>query len=91
MKAEKEKAKKESGSGFSKMAAAFATGAAAGLAVGVLISSDRGAKLRDKVKGLVREFGGEWEDNHSHSPNQGQNQSQAPGYDTGHNEPDNAM
>ena len=89
MKAEKEKSKKENGSGFSKMAAAFATGAAAGLAVGVLISSDRGAKLRDKVKGLVREFGGEWED--SHSQNQNQSQSQAPGYDTGQNQPDNAM
>jgi predicted SpoU family rRNA methylase len=62
----KEEKIKKKGGGFSRMAAAFATGAAAGIAVGVLISSDKSTLLREKVKSLVKEFGGEWEDSHSH-------------------------
>ena len=63
MKAEKGRSKKDKSSGgFSTVATAFVTGAAAGLTVGVLIASDKGSSFRDKVKSLIREFSGDMGD-----------------------------
>lgn len=47
--------------GYGKMMA-FAAGAAAGVAVGILIASEKGSSFRDKVKSFIREADGSWED-----------------------------
>lgn len=47
--------------GYGKMMA-FAAGAAAGVAVGMLIASDKGGSFRDKVKSFIREADGSRED-----------------------------
>jgi hypothetical protein len=48
--------------GFTKLAAAFAAGAAAGLTVGVLISSEKGSSFRDKIKSFMKEADGSMEE-----------------------------
>lgn len=59
MKAEKDQSKKDKKSGgITPIVAAFASGAATGLAVGMFIASGKGNGLGDKLKGLIKNFGG---------------------------------
>ena len=59
MKAEKDHSKKDKKSGgISPIATAFAAGAATGLAIGLFISSGKGSGFKDKVAGLIKNFGG---------------------------------
>lgn len=63
MKTEEDKSKKKKKSGdVSTIVKAFATGAAAGFAVGILFAPDRGSNTREKVKGLLKELGEELSD-----------------------------
>lgn len=60
MKTEEDKSKKKKDSGdLSTVVKAFATGAAAGFAVGILFAPDKGSNTREKVKGLLKELGDE--------------------------------
>ncbi|MDF3027258.1 MAG: hypothetical protein K0S23_1565 [Fluviicola sp.] len=57
MKTEKDNSTNDNNSGgFSKVASAFVTGAAAGLTVGVLIASEKGGKIREAIMNLLNEF-----------------------------------
>lgn len=63
MKTEEEKSQKKKKSGdVSKVVKAFATGAAAGFAAGILLAPDKGSNTREKVKGLLKELGEELSD-----------------------------
>ncbi|MGV3611939.1 MAG: hypothetical protein ACO1N0_13365 [Fluviicola sp.] len=56
---EKGQSKKDKKSGgVSPIVAAFASGAATGLAIGLFISSGKGSGFKDKVAGLIKNFGG---------------------------------
>jgi len=57
MKTGKDKSTSDNNSGgFSQVASAFVTGAAAGLTVGVLIASEKGGKIREAIMNLLNEF-----------------------------------
>jgi len=58
MKAEKNSKKDKKSGGISPIAAAFAAGAATGLALGAFIASDKGKGVRDKITGLISNFSG---------------------------------
>lgn len=60
MKEEKDhSAKGKKNMGLATIATAFVTGAAAGLAVGILIASDKETSFRDKVRKFIREVDGD--------------------------------